>query len=248
MRAIRWRGTWLKFVLSLSFVVAACVLAAPVAALAADGPAYPPNARPYGKTLGQWGAEWWLWMGQFPLADNPITDPDGSRGGAEYQPGGRVWYLAGTFGGPAERSVEVPVGTSLLFPLINWDVWSPEDCWWIGASNEPDPCSAEDLQLFLDDFFGNHITGLSVILDGEPVPNLFAYRATSGPFTMPIEPGTLWNDIGYSPGPRYPNLSDGYYVMLKPLTPGEHLLTFSAEVDGNTGQEVVYHLTVTPGR
>jgi hypothetical protein len=58
-------------------------------------------------------------MGQFPLANSPITDPDGSRGGAGYQPGGPVWYLAGTFGGPAERSIRVPTDTSLLFSIIN---------------------------------------------------------------------------------------------------------------------------------
>lgn len=228
----------------VKFVAVACLLALCVTAAFAGGPAYSPKARVQGKTLGQWGGEWWMWMGQFPLADNPITDPDGSRGGAAYQPGGTVWYLAGTFGGPAERWVEVPTDTSLLFPLINWDLWSPEDCWWIGASAEPDPCSAADLQAFLDEFFTNHVTALSATLDGEEIPDLFSYRAISGPFTLPIDPDTLWTDFGYTPGDRYPNLSDGYYVMLKPLEPGYHILTFSAEVDNNPSQGVTYHLTV----
>jgi hypothetical protein len=88
------------------------------------------------------------------------------------------------------------------------------------------------------------VTSLSVTLDGENIPNLFAYRAISGPFTLPIEPNTLWTDFGYMTGPRYPNLSDGYYVQLKPLKPGEHVLIFAAEVDNNPSQAVTYHLTV----
>jgi hypothetical protein len=228
----------------VTIVVVACLLALCVTAAVAGDPAYSPKSRAYGKTLGQWGAEWWLWMGQFPLADSPITDATGSRGGADYQPGGPVWYLAGTFGGPAERSVQVPTDTSLLFPIINWDVWSPEDCWWMEASEEPDPCSAADLQAFLDDFFMNHVTGMSVTLDGEEIRDLFSRRAISGPFTLPIPPNSLWTSVGYAEGDRYPNLSDGYYVLLKPLEPGNHVLTFSAEVDNNPGQEVTYHLTV----
>jgi len=228
----------------LQFLVTACLLTVCVTAAMAGGPAYSPNSRAYGKTLGQWGAEWWIWMGQFQVDNSPITDPDGSRGGAAYQPGGPVWYLAGTFGGPAERWIEMPTDTSLLFPLINWDVWSPEDCWWIGASEEPYPCDASPLQAFLDDFFTNHVTGLSASLDGSEIANLFAYRAKSGPFTLSILPDTLWTDFGYEAGSRYPNLSDGYYVLLKPLEPGYHLLTFEAEVDNNPGQAVTYHLTV----
>jgi hypothetical protein len=228
----------------LQFLVAVCALALSVTVALAGSPAYSPKSRAYGKTLGQWGAEWWLWMGQFPLADNPITDPDGSRGGADYQPQGPVWYLAGTFGGPAERWVEIPTDTSLLFPIINWDVWSPEDCWWMGASVEPNPCTAGQLQAFFNDFFTNHVTGLLVTVDGEAVPNLFAHRAISGPFTLPIYPDTLWTDFGYTAGARYPNLSDGYYVMLKPLAPGEHVVAFAAEVDNNPGQQVTYHLLV----
>jgi hypothetical protein len=65
-----------------------------------------------------------------------------------------------------------------------------------------------------------------------------------GAFTLDIAPDTLWTDFGYSPGPRYPNLADGYYVMVKPLKPGEHTLRFTADVDGETAQDMTYHLTV----
>ena len=168
-----------------------------------------------------------------------------THGDADEQPSGPVWYLAGTFGGPGERWLEVPVGKALLTPLINWDVWSPEDCWWMGASEEPDACSAADLQAFLDDFFEESVTGLSLSVDGQAIEGLFAYRATSGAFTLDIRPDSLWTDFGYTTGPRYPNLADGYYAMVKPLAPGEHTVHFTASVGDETWQDMTYHLTVT---
>jgi hypothetical protein len=117
----------------------------------------------------------------------------------------------------------------------------------VGASTEPAPCQAADLQTFLNDFFTNHVTRLSATLDGEEIPNLFSYRAISGPYTLPILPNTLWTDFGCTPGDRYPSLSDGYYVMLKPLEVGDHTLTFSAEVGNNHGRAETYHLTVVEG-
>lgn len=71
-----------------------------------------------------------------------------------------------------------------------------------------------------------------------------ANRAIPGPSSLPIHPDTRWSDFGYTPGPRYPNPSDGYYVMLKSLTPGERVLTFAAEVDNRPGQLVTFPLTV----
>jgi len=229
----------------ISTLVLLAAAVTPARATSQNSQVFPPNANPYGRSLGEWGAEWWKWMGQYPLAENPITD-DGvvTYGDADEQPAGPVWYLAGNFGGPGERWLDVPVGKSFLMPLINWDVWSPEDCWWIGASTEPDACSAEDLQDFLDMTMEVDVTDLTLTIDGQAVENLFDYRATSGPFILAIEPDTLWTDFGYSAGPRDPNLSDGYYVMIKPLSPGEHTVHFTADIYGGTFQDMTYHLAV----
>lgn len=218
-----------------------------VAASSQNAVVFPPNAHPYGRSLGAWGAEWWTWMGQYPLAESPITDSGAvTYGDAGEQPDGHAWFLAGTFGGPGERTLTVPKGKALLVPLINWDVWAPEDCWWIGASEEPDSCSAADLQGFLDGFMTEHVTDLSLTVDGTAITDLFDYRATSGAFSLDLLADSLWTDFGYTPGPRNPNLSDGYYVMVKPLGEGTHEVHFSADVDGSTTQDMTYHLTVAP--
>ncbi|RKN45103.1 hypothetical protein D7294_08140 [Streptomyces hoynatensis] len=38
-----------------------------------------------------------------------------------------MWFLAGTFGGRAERTCTVPPGTPIAFPLVN-SMGEPEDC------------------------------------------------------------------------------------------------------------------------
>lgn len=218
---------------------------APARASSQNAKVFPPTAHPYGRSLGEWGGEWWKWMGQYPYAVNPIVDSGVvTYGDADEQPAGNVWYLAGTFGGPGERTLTVPQGKALLAPIINWDVWSPEDCWWIGASAEPAGCTGGDLQGFLDAFFTEHVTALSMTLDGESITDLFDYRATSGAFSLDITADSLWTDFGYTPGVRNPNNSDGYYVMIKPLSAGAHELHFTADVDGSPAQDVTYHLTV----
>jgi hypothetical protein len=243
MSQLRSRTLLAAALVAVALVVA--VAGQPAAADSSSSLVFPPTAHVGGKSLGDWGAEWWTWMGQYPLAESPITD-DGAveYGDADEQPAGNTWFLAGTFGGPGERWLTVPKGTRLLVPLINWDVWSPEDCWWIGASTEPDGCTADDLHGFLDTFMTENVTDLSATLDGESIPDLFDYRARSDAFALDIEPDTLWTDFGYTPGTRDPNVSDGYYLLFKPLSEGEHELHFSAEVDGSTIQDMTYHLTV----
>lgn len=230
-------------------VVATVAVAVPaVEAGQTQNPMYPPNSHPHGSTYGEWGAVWWTWAGQFPFAENPIADegPDIVYGDANEQPDGAVWYLAGHFFfmESVERNLNVPAGKSLLFPLINQVAVSPEDCWYFGLSMNPDPCTAEELLGVTEEFLTEDVSDISVWVDGVEVGNPFAYRATSEPFTLEVEPGTLWTDGGLAPGSHYPTISDGYYMMLKPFTPGEHILHFEVLVDGQMTENVTYHLTV----
>ena len=42
----------------------------------------------------------------------------------------------------------------------------------------------------------------------------------------------------------YPAAADGYYVMLRPLAPGRHVLNFGGMLPGDLSQAVTYELTV----
>jgi hypothetical protein len=83
------------------------------------------NPEVYGKTLGNWGHAWWRWALKFPTATNPIAQ-DGNVDCSAGQEG-KVWFLAGTFGGPAERTCTIKKGKAIFFPLLNGIFWTPLD-------------------------------------------------------------------------------------------------------------------------
>ncbi|MER7049256.1 signal protein [Streptomyces jumonjinensis] len=60
---------------------------------------------------------WWSWAAAEPPDANPVVDGDG-RDCWRNQPSD-VWFLAGTFGGHAERVCTVPGGRPIAFPVVN---------------------------------------------------------------------------------------------------------------------------------
>ncbi len=39
-------------------------------------------------------------------------------------------------------------------------------------------------------------------------------------------------------------VSDGYWLMVEPLTPGEHTITFGGQIPGGNSQNNIYTITV----
>src|SRR5678816_1415471 len=74
----------------------------------------PVTQKAFGKTYPQFAAGWLEWALASPVSTNPILDNDGSFGAIGQS--GKVWYLAGNFGGTTTRSLAVPSGTALFFP------------------------------------------------------------------------------------------------------------------------------------
>ena len=202
----------------------------------------PPNASVFGKTYAEWGASWWQWALINPCATNVISDPTGAFG-ADNQ-SGQVWFLAG--GVPTTRTLAVPAGKYVFFPLINVnnDYPCPD------PNFHPDP--GQSLEDFLTNgngsYFGaktyiNATTSLQAEIDGQSLGNLFSYRVTSGLFTFT---GNADLASCFDPcilGTPQSGVSDGYWLMLTPMTPGAHTIHFAA-VNPYFSQEETYHLTV----
>jgi hypothetical protein len=233
--------------------------------LAAAPPAAANNATPntYGKTIGNWGHAWWQWATNFSTADNPIEQPiveDGQPkvGYVDCTAGqsGAVWFLAGTFGGEAVRTCSVQQGKALFFPIINTLWWYPEDC------QEVEECREVAAS------FINPSTSWTCEINGKPcIYTNQVVRAQSDALRYYI-PVDSWltelkdadgNPIPIAAGVRDFAISDGYWVMLPPLSRGEHTIRFSVNRagfdfvtnDGETEElpefalDVTYHLTVT---
>ena len=68
----------------------------------------PLQANAYGMGYDDLAIGWTEWVMSIPVPSNPLFDEDGSD--AAIGQSGPVYYLAGTFGGAATRTIRVPNG------------------------------------------------------------------------------------------------------------------------------------------
>lgn len=216
-------------------------ITAAVVSAAAENPnsdVVPVNSKFLGKSYGDWSAEWWKWSLSIPDSSNPVKDETGAFC-AEGQ-SGNIWFLAGTWGQTGVvRNCNIPVGKAIFFPIFNNEGSAIE-----GSGNNENELRAYATQ------FDNDIKLLEVIVDGKSLKDLNHYRATSELFVFWLPPN---NVLGIPTGPDGSSsisVSDGYWVMLKPLSAGKHTIHIHSrmESDFNFESEVTYNLNVVPDR
>jgi hypothetical protein len=192
------------------------------------------DSKPYGSTYGQWAANWWNWITSIPEENNPVGDETGEK--CTIGQKGPVWFLPGTSGGKLERTCTVPAGKALFLVLLDAEC-SKTEFPKLNTEEEFRKC-ARDL---------NEGATLAASVDGVKLKNLEKYRAESPMFNMTFPSNNIF---GQKAGPTIAK-SDGWYVILEPLSPGTHNVSFAGSVLGNpaTGTEsyttdVTYHLNV----
>jgi hypothetical protein len=182
----------------------------------------PAYEKPYGKSYGDWGAEWWKWALSVPFDHSPIVDPNGQDGNLNQR--GPVWFLAGTFGVHAERWITVPANKAIFFPLVN--TWNDYPC--------PDPnfkpalgqsmysflADGADAQIYpwFNDQTNKMPNVLSAAVDGVVIPRLLSYRGISSltPFKAHLS-NTLIDPC--ITGDKQVGVADGFWIMLEPMEP-----------------------------
>ncbi|MDJ0795869.1 MAG: hypothetical protein QNJ51_03390 [Calothrix sp. MO_167.B12] len=204
----------------------------------------PPNREAFGTNYGDLVGKWWEWALNIPTESNPILDENGEDCQEGQFKVANVFFLAGTFGNekPVTRECTVPANTPLFLPLLN-GILIPE---------EGD--TVEELREQVN--LGNELKNptpennieLTAKINGRPVKDLFAYRVQSPPggFTIKFKEGGIANtDFGLDPGKLSPAVSDGYWLLLKPLRPGKHEIRFtSIRKSPNLKVDVIYILNV----
>lgn len=215
------------------------------------------NAKVYGKTYGEWAAEWWKWAASFPVDINPIGDETGEL--CDMGQSGPVWFLAGTFGATGvERDCAIPAGKAILYPLINVT--------WVDAPGDEDNYSDDDVRYIVSAFTGagDLACQLSSTLDTLETWNFGEVPAPVTALGRPIVRAQSPKDsidlpedniFGVPAGVNDRLVAEGYWVMLPPLTQGEHVLNLhgaqcSENEDGTIEKvfetEVTYYLNVRP--
>jgi hypothetical protein len=93
------------------------------------------------------------------------------------------------------------------------------------------------------------VTNMKFTLDGVPLKNLFSYRAQSPVFSLTLPDDNIFGgaSAGVPGGVYEPTVSDGYYLMLAPLSKGQHTLDFVGSISSNApfdGVDLSVHYTI----
>ena len=191
-----------------------------------------PQSHPYGKTYGEWTAEWLGFLYSIPFDENPLftRDPTAAVVG---QSGPVSFIVAGGDGG--EVTITIPVGQALFFPMV---LFTTGIC-----PESPDPNFPEVAAFVIDT-----VTELTVEIDGVSLKNPFQYRASSGVLSdLAFDPSfeALLAPCGTDAG-EHQDIVDGYWLMLAPLSKGQHTVHVAATLGPpiNFSGEATDHIIV----
>jgi hypothetical protein len=200
----------------------------------------PPHANAYGMGYDGLAISWTEWVMSIPVPTNPLLDEDG--GFAAIGQSGPVWYLAGTFGGAATRTIAVPSGKALFLPIANY--------FWVNTPEFGDAAWSPEQEAFARSVIAELVdTGQNLVLqiDGRLVPNVYEFLRAASETGMCMLPDD--NLYGAEAGP-HECVADGFWALLPPMSTGQHTIYFHGEFGGAPGfvVDVTYHISVGPGR
>jgi hypothetical protein len=179
--------------------------------------------------VSELGDRWWQWI----VSLNNVTDPnpftETGQAGCDVglQDDGRLLFLVGSprdnvTGAFPEHECGIPKGTSILFPIVNVVCDTLEVNTAFFGANETD-------QRICANNLADKAFNLTLNIDGYEVKNLEQYRIDSpaGGFNLSAVEG---NPVAIPPG-NGTGVADGFWILLKPLKPGEHTITFSGALN-----------------
>jgi hypothetical protein len=222
-------------ILAILCVAAATLVPAPAASAAQD--------------YGSLTARWWQWVYAQPASDvggtntNPVLDTTGTYATAGQEngigPANKYFFLTGLFapGGKVTRTVTVPEGKALFFPIFNSELDN--------AFDPPTNNSVPQLKAIAKDQI-DAATELTATLNGKAVT---IFRSTSPTFqyTVPDE-NSIYDYFG-AVGPQFegtikPAVADGYWAYIPPPPPGGYVLKINSADRNGFKLDVTYNLTV----
>jgi len=196
----------------------------------------PRKSAPYGKSYGEWSAQWWKWGMSLPVQGHPFIDSPGFD--VTEGQSGDVWFLGAPFGTVA-RTCTIPSGKALFLGVVNAE-----------ASNLEGLGDTEAEQRATAEFLADHILNPSCTIDGVVVANISSYRVSSPQFTFTAPSPWIFGDTGGTGT----SVSDGYFVMLAPLSVGQHTIHLGGALhfaiaegdpfDFDATVDTTYHLSI----
>lgn len=227
-------------------LAACCTLAVVTAAQAwpdhDDSPIYPKWSHPFDRTINGWANLSMQWLYTQPYSQNPYFDPTGQYCAVGQQ--GPVWYMAPIFAmnpGSYTRTCTIPHNKAILFQVA-WvaDTWPCPD---------PNfgPAPGQSLYDFLYQDSGTYMMmmNVSVTLDGKPIHDVLKYHYISDSLnSVKGDPSLQATFDSCITGAYQPVVTNGYFLMFKPLSPGMHTIVRTATNNMGMTNTFTYYLTI----
>jgi len=197
----------------------------------------PTQGEQYGFTYEKWTEKWWQWALSIPESVNPLLDATGKN--CHQGQNGPVWFLGGTLKtDKVVRRCRISAEKALFFPVINEEI-SEGEALYIKDVYELVPIVKDDM---------DRVICKQAYVDGFYLKGLDEQRVASQIFQVNLPADNVYRDIYHLQAGETNVASDGYWILLKPLPPGEHVLRFSGYFIGRDGYcfstEVTYLLTI----
>lgn len=202
------------------------------------------DSSPYRVDMRTWAERLVQWIYRQPLAQNPVLDQSGAWCAVDQQ--GPVWFLP-PIDGPdvftGTRSCTIPRGKAILLQLGGVIAVYPR-------ADNPNyaPAQGEALSLFLAsraEILMDSVNLLEVTLDGRRVRDVLDYRVQSDDlFEVTPHPSLVGTYDARLVGWGQPAMSDGFYMMFKPLSRGLHTLVVHGTNTFGDDKTYVYYLHV----
>lgn len=201
------------------------------------------------KTQYEWSAEWWTTFLEAPSVGNPLVSSDSNSANLEHinKPSSPVFFLTGSLDPsiqPINRTVTIPENKAVFFPLYN--AFNAESV----ESGILPSLLCSNISPVTGNILSATLDGVRIPIDGDFTPwrQSCGDQPDSGNFVVNELPGSLLQFLAEDEKTLpYNFVSDGYWLLLTPLTLGEHTVTFGAsDSKGETLQDNTYHITAVP--
>jgi hypothetical protein len=195
---------------------------------------YPKDSTPYGVPYKDWIVRWWQWNVGVPTSQHPRDNYTAEK--CTVNQNGSVWFIPDILTGKEERTCTIPEGKAILVPLIT------------GECDTSDSQSQSDADIRQCSTAGDEYGAISATLDGQKIENLDSYRTATDFFNITYVKDNIFD----APVGTYRGVADGFFVFLKPLPVGNHVLQVKSSVTNpttpsyNFGSEAKYNLIISP--
>jgi hypothetical protein len=191
----------------------------------------PPNAHPHGKTLTEWGAQVFQTVFTTPLSENPFGGDTGHQCAVEL-----IGHMALVWTNPFDPIqpyyCSLPAGSMAVVPI---------SAYWCD-SNIDGLSSEEELLQCVNDFY-LPVSDVQASLDGKVLTDIDQYQVTTPAtsYTLPED-----NVYGLPPGTTGQFVLRGHFIIITPLSPGEHTIHIQDEYAGSLNINGTMIITVNP--